>query len=65
MGCLSTVWDGEIAGLERGLAVSGERERVLLQADSKATIQAVKPACRIGVTRMQALGALGSELVRR
>ena len=56
MGCLATVWDGEIAGLQRGFVAAGECEKVLLLVDSKAAIQAVKVACYTGIARTQALG---------
>ena len=65
VGPLATVWDGEIAGLERGLKAAGEQPKVLLLADSKAAIQAVNSAGKTGKARTRALAALGKEIYRR
>ena len=62
---MATVWDGEIAGLERGLNATDRRSRVLLLADSKAAIQAVQKAGRTGRARTRALAAVGKEIHRR
>lgn len=57
------MWDGKVAGLERGLAVSGEHERVLLLTDSRAATYSGNKSCMpAGVART---GALGLEIVRR
>ena len=63
VGPRATVWDGEIAGLERGAKAAGNRDwDILLLTDSRAAIQATKNAgtCRKAGTR--ALVALGSEI---
>ena len=62
---IATVWDGEIAGLERGLRTAGDADQVLLLADSKAAIRAVVAAGETGKARTRALGALGGEIKRR
>ena len=51
VGRMATVWDGEVAGLERGLKAIDQGSRVLLLADSKAAIQAVQKAGRTGRAR--------------
>ena len=59
VGLMATVWDGEIAGLERGLRAAEVRGgRILLLTDSKAAIQAVKKAGHTGRARTRALAAL-------
>ena len=61
VGFLATVWDGEVAGLQRGLMAAGEHSQVLLLADLKAAIQAVLKAGKTGKARTRALGILGKE----
>ena len=62
----ATVWDGEIAGLERGIKAAGNRDwKILLLTDSKAAIQATQKARRTGKARTRALAALGSEIHTR
>ena len=66
VGDRATVWDGEIAGLERGIQAARNRDwKVLLLTDSKAAIQATQKAGRTGRARTRALAALGSEIYTR
>ena len=65
VGSQATVWDGEVAGLERGLVSSGEHPRVVLLSDSKAALQAVRKAGRTGKARTRRLGTLMTEIKRR
>lgn len=65
VGLLATVWDGGIAGLERGLRAAGDADQVLMLADSKAAIKAIVTAGRTGNARTRALGALGTKVKRR
>ena len=51
LGTFATVWDGEMAGMIKGLRMSGRDQRVLLLADSRAAIAAVKKAGRTGKAR--------------
>ena len=54
IGDVATVWDGEIAGMAGGLTEM-RRERVLILADSKAAIAAVRRAGRAGKARSRHL----------
>ena len=59
VGDVATVWDGEVAGMAGGLAkvrdeAKGER-KVLILADSKAAIAAVRKAGRTGKARSRQL----------
>ena len=66
MGPVATVWDGEIAGLERGIKAAGNRDwDILLLTDSKAAIEATKNAGIRGKARTRALAALGNEINKR
>ena len=66
VGPVATVWDGEIAGLERGIKAAGNRDwDILLLTDSKAAIQATKNAGIRGKARTRALAALGNEINKR
>ena len=58
VGSQATVWNGEVAGLERGLVSSGEHPKVILLSDSKAALQAVCKAGRTGKARTRRLGTL-------
>ena len=52
VGEVATVWDGEVAGMAEGLAsLPCVGRRVLILADSKAAISAVKRAGRTGKAR--------------
>ena len=57
IGDIATVWEGEVAGMAGGLAkVQRDREqKVLILADSKAAIAAVKKAGRTGRARSRHL----------
>ena len=60
------VWDGEIAGLERGAKAAGNRYwDILLLKDSRAAIQATQNAGIRRKARTRALAALGSEISTR
>ena len=66
VGKVATVWDGEIAGLEKGiLAAANSDWKILLLSDSKAAIQAIKNAGVTGRARTQALARLGQEIKDR
>ena len=54
IGNVATVWDGEIAGMAGGLAKVRDK-KVLILADSKAAIAAVKKAGRTGEARSRHL----------
>ena len=60
VGRSTTVWDGEIAGLEGALRMIGNALGLLL-TDSRTAIQAVQRAKRKGIARTRGLG----EVVRR
>ena len=56
---MPTVWDGEIAGLERGTKAAGNRDwDILLLTYSRAAIQATKNAVIRGKARTRALAGL-------
>ena len=66
MGKVATVWDGEVAGLERGILAAGNREsKIILLTDSKAAIQATKKAVKTGKARTRALASLANEIRER
>ena len=56
---VATVWDGEIAGMARGLSqartMQGKEKKVLMLADSKAAIAAVQKAGKTGKARSRHL----------
>ena len=52
IGDIATVWDGEVAGMAGGLA---RMRQVIILADSKAAIAAVKKAGRTGKARSRHL----------
>ena len=54
IGNVAAVWDGEIAGMARGLSRMREK-KVLILADSKAAITTVKKAGRSGRARSRHL----------
>ena len=60
VGPKATVWDGEIAGIEGALKMVG-REPVLVLADSRVALQAIKVAGTRGKARTRGL----AEVVRR
>ena len=45
---IATVWDGGVAGMAAGLARMRSEKKVIILADSKAAIAAVKKARRTG-----------------
>ena len=57
IGDVATVWDGEVAGMAGGLSQtrSMQEKQVLILADSKAAIAAVKNAGRTGKARSRHL----------
>ena len=56
IGEVATVWDGEVAGMAEGLAsLPRDGRKVLILADSKAAIAAVKRVGRTGKTRSRHL----------
>ena len=55
VGDIATVWDGEIAGMAGGLAKAREEKKVLILADSKAAIAAIRRAGRTGRARSRHL----------
>ena len=48
IGNVAAVWDGKVAGMARGLAKVRREKKVLILADSKAAIAAVRKAGRTG-----------------
>ena len=55
IGNLATVWDGEVAGMAGGLARVRPEKKVLILADSKSAIAAVRKAGRTGKARSRHL----------
>src|SRR5258705_7584119 len=55
VGVTATVWDGEIMGMAEAVENFEKGERILLLADSKAAISAVKKAGRTGKARTRDL----------
>ena len=55
VGTVAMVWDGQVAGMIEGLRMSRRVLRVLLLADSRAAIAAVKKAGRTGKARSRHL----------
>ena len=63
---MATVWDGEVAELERGTIAATNRDwKILLLSDSKATIQVIRNAGVSGKARTRALAWLGREIIER
>ena len=66
MGKVASVWDEEVAGLERGILAATNRDwKILLLSDSKAAIQAIRNAGVSGKVRTRALARLGKEIKDR
>ena len=65
VGDLVTVWDGEVAGMAEGLASLPRGGRVLVLADSKVAISAVKKAGRTGKARSRHLQKAVNEIAER
>ena len=66
MGKVATVWDREVAGLERGIIAATNRDwKILLLSDSKEAIQAIRNAGVSGKARTRALARLGKEIKDR
>ena len=66
VGKMATVWDGEVAGLERGIIAATNRDwKILLLSDSKAAIQAIRNAGVTGKGRTRVLARLGKEIKDR
>ena len=55
IGNVATVWNGEVAGMTGGLARVRREKKVLILADSKAAIAAVRKAGRTGKARSRGL----------
>ena len=57
VGNVATVWDGEVAGMAGGLARArqSKEQRIVILADSKAAIAAVRKAGRTGRARSRHL----------
>ena len=51
IGNVATMYDGEVAGMASGLASLRQETKVLILADSKAAIAAVRKAGRTGNAR--------------
>ena len=58
VGGTATVWDGEVAGMAEAVKTFERGERILLLADSRAAISAVKKAGRTGKARTRDLAKL-------
>ena len=54
-GNVATLWDGEVAGMASGLAKVRQEKKVLILADSKAAIAAVRKEGRTGRARSRDL----------
>ena len=65
LGKCATVWDGEVAGMRKGLEAVDRRKKVLILSDSQAAIAAVKRAGRTGKARTRDLRKLVREIKRR
>ena len=65
VGETATVWDGEIAGMAGAVENFEKGERILLLADSRAAISAVKRAGRTGKARTRELAKLMRTIGRR
>ena len=61
----TTVWDGEITGMAEALGKGPKDRRVLILADSKVAIQAVKKAGRTGKVRTGELVRVIKEIKER
>ena len=55
IGDMATIWDGEIADMAGGLAKVRRETKILILADSKAAITAVRKAGRTGKARSRHL----------
>ena len=71
IGHVATGWDGEMAGMAEGLARTHGEKKVLILADSKAAIAAVRKAGRTGKARsshlkkvVDEIGATGQGMVK-
>ena len=65
MGETATFWDGEIAGMAGAVERFERGERILLLADSKTAISAVKKAGRTGKARTRDLARLMRMIAER
>ena len=65
VGTVATVWGGEIAGMAEGLARVRQGGKVLILADSKAAIAAVRRAGRTGKARSSHLRKVVDEIGAR
>ena len=69
VGNTATVWDGEVAGMLGAVQEFETGEKILLLADSKAAISAVKKAGKTGKARtgdlVRLLEAIGSLHLRK
>ena len=65
VGNTATVWDGEISGMLEAAERFETGERILLLADSKAVISAVKKAGKTGKARTRDLARLMEAIGRR
>ena len=61
-GDVATVWDGEVAGMAEGLARTQRERKVLILADSKAAIAAVRKAGKTGKARSSHLKKVVDEI---
>ena len=65
LGKVATVWDGEIAGMRRGIEAVDRNRKVLVLSDSQTAIAAVKKAGRTGKARTRDLRKVVQEIRRR
>ena len=65
VGNTATVWDGEIAGMLGAAEKFETRKKILLLADSKAAISAVKKVGRTGKARTRDLARLMEAIEKR
>ena len=66
VGPVAMVWNGEIAGLERGTKAAGNRDwDILLLTDLRGAIQGTKNTSTHGKVGTRALAVLGNEISKR
>ena len=65
IGDVATVWDGEVAGMAEGFARTQRERKVLILADSKAAIAAVRKVGKTGKARSSHLKKVVNEIGAR
>ena len=62
---MATVWDGEVAGIQRALEVPEEVDKLLILIDSRVAIAAIRKAERKGKAKTADLVAVVNNIARR